>query len=259
MEYLFLLILVPAVWGIFRPFSIGNYTASRAQFALAAFVAFVGIGVFAPSPENGENSGGSSLASSANVDGSDETDPGSEGKSELEKYAEQIKREVASMKDGNTLTDIPTDRNGIMISAAVIGARAKIYKDRPKHDDPEIKAIEKEFVTLSTAYQRDAFPKLRKAWADSLDEVMWENDIDVATFGTGNKKVRFTGGAFAANRNIKAAHEALGDTPRILRFSEEMYEWYRGSDYQSYKYDDALSDGEWATLVGSGWQKLEQP
>ena len=161
------------------------------------------------------------------------------------------------MRDGNTLEEVPTDKNGITLAVAVMGARAKIFEDRPSHDDEELQQLEKEYVELARAYQRDAFPKLRKAMASALNDVMWEHDIEVAAFGGRNKKMKLTGGIFASNRGIKMAQEGLQDTPRMLRFNETRYEWYKGSDYQYFSYDDAIDDDTWAAMTGAGWRKFD--
>lgn len=187
--------------------------------------------------------------SSAAADRQTKTEP-------TEPYAVRLRREVESLRKNPKLSDIPTDKTGLLLSASVIGARVKLYRDTPGKLTPEDQKLRFEFRRLQSAYQRDAFPKLRRAQAKVMDELLWESDVDAAAIGGRNETLRFTGGIFASNKGVKAAQEAIGDTVEILRFKRVMYEWYRGSEYQYYDYKP-LPDGELADFIGNRWVTIE--
>ncbi len=224
-------------------------------------LAFVGLGILftAVGSGDGDGNGAASQRSkpAAETMANAAESPEEKKARELKEYADQLEREIESMQDGNRMTDMPDNMSQISAQIVLMSVRAILYKDRPRHESEDVKKLEREFIRLSTQYQRDAFPKLRKAYADELDKIGWESDIDVAAIGSGNRILRFTAGAFAANRNIKTAHDALKDMPSMLRFREVRYEWYRGSSWQGYDYDTALADGDWAHLGSYGWIKFD--
>lgn len=82
--------------------------------------------------------------------------------------------------------------------------------------------------------QRKDFPILRKAYGEILGRAAWEQDIEVTVQGTGNKTIRFIGGTFAANRNVASAQAVAQPNVDKLRFGRTQYEWYRGSEGQTY-------------------------
>lgn len=173
-----------------------------------------------------------------------------------ESYAVRLGREVESLRKHPKLTDIPTTKDGLLMAAVVIGARIKLYEDAPEKLTAKDEKLRAEFRRLQSAYQRDAFPKLRRAQAKVMDELLWESDVDAAAIGGRNETLRFTGGIFASNRGVKTAQDAIGDTIEILRFKRVMYEWYRGSEYQYYDFKP-LPDGELADFVGNRWVAVE--
>lgn len=171
-------------------------------------------------------------------------------------YLEQLQREIASLKKKPGLEEVPNTKESVLIGIVLIGARAKIIEDAPEKLRPETKAAQDEYVRLIKAYQRDAFPKLRKAQGKVWKDTLWENDIDVAILGPSNSTVRFTAGMFAANRNIKAAHEAAAETLAALRFRKDSYEWYRGARGYEYTMDGPADDVIATFSEGGGWSPL---
>jgi hypothetical protein len=168
-----------------------------------------------------------------------------------------LQREIASLKKQPGLEKTPDTKESVLIGIVLIGARAAIIERAPENLRRETKAAQDEYVRLITAYQRNAFPKLRKAqgkvWKDSL----WENDINVAILGPSNSTVRFTAGMFAANRNIKAAHEAASETLVTLRFKKDSYEWYRGAAGYEYAMDGPADDVIATFSAGGGWRPIK--
>jgi hypothetical protein len=108
---------------------------------------------------------------------------------------------------------------------------------------------------LASRAQADAFPRLRKLQGEFYDKKLWENDIDVSVSGPRNTTIRFVGGLFAANSNIKAFAETANDTIRALRFARVEFQWYRGSDVTYYTYTP-LKDTTLATIEGNDWEQV---
>lgn len=172
-------------------------------------------------------------------------------------YEVRLQREVDALKKHPRLVDIPHTKDELLMSAVLIGGRILIYNDAPAKLTPEEDKVRKEFRKLQVAYQRDAFPKLRKAQAKVLDNALWEQNVDVATIGPNSNTLRLTGGIFASNKGVKIAQENIADTLEILRFKQVRYEWYRGSEYQYYDLKP-LADGTLATFSnGNRWVPIE--
>ncbi|MBK8920704.1 MAG: hypothetical protein IPM81_04230 [Saprospirales bacterium] len=95
-----------------------------------------------------------------------------------------------------------------------------------------------------SSIQRTAFPLLRKAWGKEAGEKLWREDIDVRVFGTGNTKIEFIGGTFAANRNIEVFQNELQLAFKDMRFQRIQYKWYKGADEYTYFTISTKSDSE---------------
>lgn len=81
--------------------------------------------------------------------------------------------------------------------------------------------------------QAKEFPILRKEYLKEAKKTMWEHDIDV--FGTSNNThINFTGGTFAANKNIKTFQEEIDYILENFRFKQANYRWYKGASEYSY-------------------------
>lgn len=82
--------------------------------------------------------------------------------------------------------------------------------------------------------QAKEFPALRAEYGKALDEVLWEHNIDVSVSGSKKDIITFTGGAFAANKNIKSFQEQLWQNLHDLRFKQVRWKWYKGQDDYQY-------------------------
>jgi hypothetical protein len=174
-------------------------------------------------------------------------------------YKAMLKREIASMRKEPRPATIEPTKEAIMAETLLIGVRAKAYEEQaPATLDRETKALRAEYKHLATAYQVASFPKLRAAQAKLFDQLMWEQNIRVAAVGPANKILRFTGGLFANNAAIAAARDNVAETLTLLRFDQDRYEWYRGSEYTYYK-RSSLPDAAFANFDGTNWVKVEEP
>lgn len=155
----------------------------------------------------------------------------------LDPYLVRLQREVEALRKSPRLDRVPTDRSGLFTEIALISGRIAIFQDVPARLTREEGEVREQFQRLQAAYQRDAFPKLRKAQASLLRNALWEHDVEVAAVGARSENLRLTGGIFASNRGIKIAQDALGDALQMVRFKRVTYEWYRGSRDTYYDLD----------------------
>ncbi len=244
--FLALIVFLTMCAGILFPFK----GFKRYQFSIAAGLAFVAIIIVAPKPTPEE------IAARKIVDAKKEEERKLEDaktavSTEI-KYAETLGREIASLGANPKLTTVPDSDAGLLISLAAIGARAEIYNSAPSNMSPEHMKLREKYRSLAEAYQRDAFPKLRKAKAAILRNKMWENNIEVSAFGSRSEKLKLVGGMFAANKNKQIAHQTMILDMRFLRFKSDHYFWYSGSESVSWKID-SLADGDFATASDSDW------
>lgn len=86
------------------------------------------------------------------------------------------------------------------------------------------------------AKQATAFPALRKAWVESMDQILWEDNINVKAVNKDASVIKFIGGAYASNKNIKETQEKMAEQMRLLRIKQVRYLWIPSDDeYQYYK------------------------
>lgn len=228
-----------------------------------AFLLLVVVVIVAPSPEADPPE---TVSESNSVVGY-QSGSGSSGRTDIraampaetaaQKYKAMLKREIASMRKQPRMTAVPNTKTDMLLALAVMGARAKAYKDSgPPELDADTKRLRAEYRSLAIAYQQDAFPKLRKAQAKIFAAAMWEQNIDVAAIGERSKILRFTGAIFASNQAIAVARDSVAETILLLRFDQDRYEWYRGSEYTYFK-RSALSDATFADFTGTAWEPIE--
>lgn len=113
---------------------------------------------------------------------------------------------------------------------------------------PAQRAEKQRFVSDLASKQAQTFPQLRAVYAKGLDAKLWENDIRVQSAGEGDRTLRLTGPAFAANRNIGGVHGAVQQMAKELRFTRVEYRWMKGADEYSTYRPTVPSDravGEW--------------
>lgn len=67
-----------------------------------------------------------------------------------------------------------------------------------------------------------------------VKDKLWEHDIDVTLGGANNTTLKFSGGYFAANANIKETQKSLQEILTSLRFKQTQYRWYNGQDEYTY-------------------------
>lgn len=243
-----------ALVGIIKPYI---KSMRRKHFAFSALGFFVLMMIVVPTDPNQRKAVADLANKSSTKTTLNKANEKTAGISPDQKYLEQLQREIASLKKEPGLQDVPSTKEGVLIGVVLIGARTRLLEDAPENLRPETKVAQAEYVRLIKAYQRDAFPKLRIAQGKVWKEALWENDIDVAILGPSNSTLRLTAGMFAANRNIKATHEAAAETLRSLRFRKNSFEWYRGADGYQYTMDGPADDVVASFSESGQWVPLE--
>ena len=85
---------------------------------------------------------------------------------------------------------------------------------------------------------------MRADYGKLVGKTLWEHDVDVTISGSGNSIIEFSGGVFAANKNIKDAQTAIQDMLKQLRFDKANYRWYSGADEYDYYSIESKKDNE---------------
>jgi hypothetical protein len=141
----------------------------------------------------------------------------------------------------------------VVLDAVIFySAATEVIKNRQSSDTAlanAAKQIEKRLVPL----QQKEFPKLRKAYAESIYQTMWKNDIYVTLSGSRNSTIRFTGGVFASNKNIdeflSMENDRMWTNLKSFRFKRIEFCWYKGQDDDIVYYTTKVpSDDKVATL-----------
>ncbi len=135
--------------------------------------------------------------------------------------------------DAISKIDLTTLEN-INIALAVFKVYYRLIRDGEASNDKDVRVVATHLKAKAIANQVRYFPKIRKAYFELTKDRLWEHDIYVTTGGNGNTVLKFTGGYFAANANIKSTQEALKEMLTTLRFRQTQYRWYKGQDEFTY-------------------------
>lgn len=95
------------------------------------------------------------------------------------------------------------------------------------------KACNKEISKLNEIQSKN-FPIFRRKFAKSLNDLLWENNIEVKTSGGRGEIISFTGSMFANNKNIKDVFELQKSTLYDLKYKQVRFYWYENSEYTYY-------------------------
>lgn len=108
----------------------------------------------------------------------------------------------------------------------------------------EIKKLRENLHTILASWQANSFPKIRKKYAEFVNEKVWEVDLDATVSGSSNTILNLTGYHFAANRNIKTTMDALNSSVIKLRFKKIIFRWSEYSNKYTYYNLDTPADNE---------------
>lgn len=157
----------------------------------------------------------------------------------------KVSNNIKSIDKGDDFTKPPlTSATHFQISVALYRAYAITINEGKASSDKEVLQLTAELKRKAIASQQKNFPKFRKAYYQFLKEKLWENDVYVDLSGAGNTVIKFTGGFFAKNKNIKETQEMLHEMLRMLRFKQTQYRWYKGQDEYTYFTINSNADSE---------------
>lgn len=159
-----------------------------------------------------------------------------------------LKEEIASIKNLDTKI-FYNDILNLQIGAGLFNAEAKRIEEARKRNNKDINALADTLEREIRIIQVREFPKIRKRYAELVNEKMWENNIGVAAIGGANSTLEFTGGIFASNKNIKSSQDAISNMVRLLRFDRVNYRWYKNASEYSYYEVKSLKDSDVASLT----------
>lgn len=167
-----------------------------------------------------------------------------DAKSKLEKYKEQLRREIASISDFKVST-YTEDVDSINMSVILFGAWDLIYDEGNGMTlDEEAKKLRSTFKSSVSKVQINALPKLRDAYGPAMSRQLWEADGSARTFGAGYRTIELVSVTFARNANIKQIHEQMHENFRMLRFTRAQYKWFKQASEYSYYSIEGPQDGE---------------
>ncbi|WP_339794813.1 hypothetical protein [uncultured Imperialibacter sp.] len=153
---------------------------------------------------------------------------------ELKSQKEQLEREIKAVNNGVDFSTYRGSVDALQLEIVLFGTWANIITEGENSEDPQIKRLAKQLKPKIVNLQVSEFPKMRQEYAKVVANLMWEHDVYVNASGSRNVYLNFVGVLFAANKNIKDAQEQLQDAPKLFRFKQTRYRWYKEADEYTY-------------------------
>lgn len=219
----------------------GGAFSKTAKLVITGFFgAFIAFGVY---------SGKDNAVDSMPVQTSEQAINKEPEKTEGEKLAESLKRELAALEekefDGSAYRG---DVKSVQLEVVLFATWAKLIKQASASEDEEIVTIGKDLSDKVKKIQSSEFPKMRMAYKDAIKDKLWLENIDVSVKGKGNSTIEFIGGSFASNKVKQASQETLSEILYMLRFKRTHYKWIKHDDEYTYYTIDSPSDSELVEL-----------
>lgn len=166
-------------------------------------------------------------------------------------YIDQLRQALAAIAAYDN--DPPPETvEGIVLASALFQSWAEVAADAASGAlSSDEQAARNTLIAELSALQRKWLPVLRDAYGPAARRRLWEVDGKARTVGTGFRTVQFTAAEFAANRNIKAMHEATYPLLLQLRFTRAEYRWFDQAPEYTYYEIDPPNDSEvgvWRSL-----------
>lgn len=156
----------------------------------------------------------------------------------------KLQNNLKGIKEGSDLTKNVSSVDGVVIVLALYKVYSSIITEGKESKNPDEQMLAKQLEKEVVKSQIKTFPKLRLIYGKLMKEKLWENDIDVKILGSDNKKLQFTAGYFASNKNIQQTQTTLQDMLLNLRFKQTQYKWYSGDDEYTYYNLQSANDSE---------------
>ncbi|MET4080864.1 hypothetical protein ABIB40_000808 [Pedobacter sp. UYP30] len=156
-----------------------------------------------------------------------------------EELKNKIKDGIKDINQGDDISNMDLSTlQSINIAVSVFQIYSRLVKEGNITPDKDVASLTSTLRSKVVASQVKCFPRIRKAYFQLAKDRLWENDVYVTISGKGNTILKFTGGYFATNLNIKETQQALQEMLKKLRFKQTQYRWYKGQDeYTPYKID----------------------
>lgn len=164
-------------------------------------------------------------------------------KDEEKQKAETLTREIEEIKNFNG-NNYRGSLEKINEEVLLIAVWTSFVTESKNSTDNEIKKLSNDFELKLSQLQIKEFPQMRLAYGNFVSNTMWEHDVDVTVFGSGNKTIEFVGGIFAANKNVKDAHTIIQDKLKELRFTRANYKWIKHEPEYTYYEIESPKDAE---------------
>ncbi|MFK5958715.1 MAG: hypothetical protein QM495_07585 [Lutibacter sp.] len=156
-----------------------------------------------------------------------------EKKLAIEKEIERLQVELKSIKSFNG-SEYRGEVTSLTIEVALFSTWGKMAEEAKNHENLKIKKLGKSIEQNLKSLQLREFPKIRANYAKILKNKLWEENIEVKSFGSRKTTLQFTGGIFASNKNKKDFQTTLSQTFRDFRFKRVNYKWYEYDDEYTY-------------------------
>ncbi|WP_185288312.1 hypothetical protein [Chryseobacterium lactis] len=156
----------------------------------------------------------------------------------------KLQNNLKGIKEGSDLTKNVSSVDGVVIVLALYKVYSSIITEGKESKNPDEQMLAKQLEKEVIKSQIKTFPKLRLIYGKLMKEKLWENDINVKILGSDNKKLQFTAGYFASNKNIQQTQTTLQDMLLNLRFKQTQYKWYSGDDEYTYYNLQSANDSE---------------
>lgn len=156
-----------------------------------------------------------------------------EKKLAIEKEIKRLQTELKSIKSFNG-SEHRGEVTSLTIEVALFSTWGKMAEEAKNHENPKIKKLGRSIEQNLKSLQLREFPKIRAHYAKTLKKKLWEDNIELQSFGYRKTTLQFTGGFFASNKNKKDFQTTLSQTFRDFRFKRVNYKWYEYDDEYTY-------------------------
>ncbi len=159
-------------------------------------------------------------------------------------FVKQLDDEIKNLKEPIKLNNIDTDI-GVIATVAIFNNYAKLLQqaNNLKFDAAQKKSVSN-FRDLLIKRQKEALPKLRKAYGKYWHQKLWQEDCEAVTIGNDNRIIEFRGNMFLPNKHKQEFIDKLNESFNILRFSQVRFRWFKQHDEYTYYKMEGRKDSE---------------
>ena len=160
-----------------------------------------------------------------------------------EDFKSQLQREISSIKNFDN-SEYRESVDFISLEVVLFSVWANLVNKAKRSDNQEINNVCKELEQELKRLQIKEFPLMRKAYSEVVDDILWEQNVDVKIYGVYNNTLELIGGLFANNKNIKDVQAMIQEMLKLLRFDKINYKWYKYDNEYTYFNLESYKDEE---------------